>query len=102
MRKGYLNTILRRLRDRLELGSNTFALGEKFLSVHSVMDAGEPCADAAGDMRFAEDSCGNWYVVNLNDGQVAFVDLATNQRSSLGADLRAFVDALEPSRMPWP
>lgn len=101
MRKGYLNTLLRQLREKLELGLNTFALGAESLSVHSVTDADEPCADAAGDMRFAEDPCGNWYVVNLNDGQVAFIDYETGHRLNLGADLRAFVDALEPSQVPW-
>lgn len=102
MRKGYLTALLRRLRGKLDLGLNTVTLGAECLSVRSVIGADAPRADTAGDMRFAEDPWGNWYVVNLDDGQVAFVDLATNHRSSLGADLRAFVDALEASHVPWP
>lgn len=101
MRKGYRNTLMRQLRDKVSLGLNTFAIGAQILSVQSVTEVDDPAADAAAEMRFAEDPCGNGYVVNLDDGQVAFIDDGAGRRFNLGSDLRAFVDALEARQEPW-
>jgi hypothetical protein len=101
MRKGYRNTLMRQLREKLSLGLNTFTLGAELLSVQSVIGPHESNADAAAEMRFAEDAGGNGYVVNLEDGQVAFIHGATGDRLNLGADLRGFVDALAPNQIPW-
>lgn len=101
MRKGYRNTLMRQLREKLSLGLNTFTLGAELLSVQSVVDPHESDADAAVEMRFAEDASGNGYVVNLDDGQVAFIYGETGHRLNLGADLRGFVDALGPNQIPW-
>ena len=101
MRKGYRTTVLRQLREKRALGLNSFVLRNEFLSVQSVTDADEPSAYPSAEMHFAEDASGSAYVVNLNDGQVAFIDHETGHRLNLGTDLRAFVDALGPSEMPW-
>lgn len=101
MRKGYRNTLMRQLREKLSLGLNTFTLGAELLSVQSVVEATEPDPDAAAEMRFAEDVSGNGFVVNFDDGQVALIDGETGHRLNLGADLRGFVDALGPNQIPW-
>lgn len=101
MRKGYRNTLMRQLREKLSVGLNTFALGTELLSVQSVVELPEFDADAAAGMRFAEDPSGNGFVVNFDDGQVALVYGETGHRLNLGADLRGFVDALGPNQMPW-
>jgi hypothetical protein len=93
---------MRELREKLSLGLNTYAFGaELLLSVQSVVEPHESNADTAAEMRFAEDAAGNGYVVNLDDGRVAFIDGATGHRLNLGADLRGFVEALGPNQVPW-
>ena len=101
MRKGYRNTLMRQLREKLSLGLNTFALGAELLSVQSVVEPHEADAEARAEMRFAEDTSGNGFVVSLDDGQVALIYGETGHRLKLGADLRGFVDALGPDQIPW-
>lgn len=101
MRQGYRNLVMRRLREKLSLGSNTFAHGADSLLVQSVTETDERPAGATPEFHFADDPGGNYYVMNLDDGQVALINHETGHRSDLGTDLRAFVDALEPGEGPW-
>ena len=78
-----------------------FALGAELLSVQSVVEPHEADAEARAEMRFAEDTSGNGFVVSLDDGQVALIYGETGHRLKLGADLRGFVDALGPDQIPW-
>ncbi len=50
--------------------------------------------DRAEHIRFAEDDCGNYFIIDRSKGAVGFRDHETNEIVPLASSLQAFLDAL--------
>jgi hypothetical protein len=93
MRIGYWRTLIRRLRAKVESGENTFVHAGGVFSIATVGASLDMALDAGGELRLADDSQGNFLLLDVSTARVTIV-YEGDRRLQVSEDLVKFVGAL--------